>query len=171
MLHIHRKQGYSIVETIMYASLMAMLVGVVTYCIQMLFIANGVVKATRRVENSSIVFTDKIAREIRAASGASLVSSFPYDHDELTLTIPDSLGGTRTSRFYISDNKIMLDENGVTSGPLTLSQMQVTSLHFVIMSTTTSKAIKYEIVMEGPASTPNISEKFYGTVVMRGFYD
>lgn len=171
MKKVKQNSGYSIIEMVIYASLMALLVGVIAYATQMLFLANSVVKATRRVENSAIVFTDKITREIRSASSASLVSSFPYDHDELTLTIPVASGGTRTSRFYRSGDKIMLDDNGVTSGPLTLSNMQVTSLHFVIMATSTSEAIKYEVVMEGPPSTPNVSEKFYGTVVLRGFYD
>jgi hypothetical protein len=65
----------------------------------------------------------------------------------------------------------MIDNNGSPAGPITQSNMQVTSLHFKIMATTTSKAIKYEVIMEGPTSTPNISEKFYGTAVLRGFYD
>ena len=163
--------GYSIVETVIYAGLMALLIGVIAYVTQMLLFANSVVKATRRVENSSIAFSDKIVREIRAASSASLISSYPYDDDKLTLTIPLSSGGTRTSKFYLSGDRIMLDDNGVTTGPITLSNMQVTSLHFVIIATSTSKAIKYEVVMEGPTSTPMVSEKFYGTAVMRSFYD
>jgi hypothetical protein len=128
------------------------------------------VKATRRVENASIAFSDKIVREIRAASDASIVTSYPYDNDELTLTIPTS-SGTRTTRFYRAGDRIMVDDNEAQTGPITLSNMQVTSLHFKIMSTTTSKAIKYEVVMEGPTSTPDVSEKFYGTAVLRGYYD
>ncbi len=167
---LQKNKGYSIVEIIIYASLMALLVGVIAYVINMLFIANAVVKATRRVENSSIAFSDKITREIRAASDATLVTSYPYDNDELTLTIPSG-GGTRTARFYREGDRIMVDDNGVQTGPITMSNMQVTSLHFKIMSTTTSMAIKYEVIMEGPTSTPTVSEKFYGTAVMRGFYD
>ncbi|MES2223373.1 MAG: hypothetical protein V4469_00405 [Patescibacteria group bacterium] len=149
---------------------MTLLIGVIVYVINMLLIANSVVKATRRVENSSIAFSDKIVREIRAASDASLVTSYPYDNDELTLTIPTT-SGSRTSRFYRVGDRIMEDDNGVQTGPITLANMQITSLHFKVMSTTTSKAIKYEVVMEGPTSTPDVSEKFYGTAVLRGFYD
>ncbi len=170
MKSVEAKKGYSLIETIIYVSLMALLVGVITTVINMLLTANSVVKATRRVENSSIAFSDKIVREIRAASSASLVTSYPYDNDELTLTIPTSGGSTRTSRFYRAGDRVMVDDNGVTTGPVTLSNMQVTSLHFKIMSTTTSQAIKYEIVMEGPTSTPDVSEKFYGTAVLRGYY-
>lgn len=162
--------GYSLVEMIIYSSLMALLVGVIVYVTNMLFVANSVVRATRRVENSSIAFGDKIIREIRAASGATLVTSYPYNNDELTLTIPDG-AGTRTTRFYRSGDRVMVDDNGSVTGPITQSGMQVTSLHFKIMSTTTSRAIKYEVVMEGPTSTPEVSEKFYGTAVLRGFYD
>lgn len=167
---INKAKGYSLVELIIYSSLMALIIFVISYVINILFIANSVVRATRRVENSAITFGDKIIREIRAASDAVLVTSYPYDNDELTLTIPTS-SGTRTTRFYRSGDRIMVDDNGVLTGPITLSNMQVTSLNFKIMSTTTSKAIKYEVVMEGPTSTPSVSEKFYGTAVLRGFYD
>lgn len=167
---IRKNKGYSIIEIVIYASLMALIVAVIAYVIQMLLVANAVVKATRRVENSSIAFSDKIVREIRAASGATLVTSYPYDNDELTLTIPTSGGSTRTTRFYRSGDRIMVDDNGAQTGPITMSNMQVTSLHFKMMSTTTAKAISYEVVMEGPTSTPMVSEKFYGTAIMRGFY-
>lgn len=165
-----KNKGYSLVEIIMYASLMTLLVGVIVYVTNMLLVANGVVKATRRVENSAIAFSDKIMRDIRAASDASIVTSYPYDQDELTLTIPAS-GGSRTSRYYREGDRVMVDDNGTQTGPITLSNMRVTSLHFKLMSTTTSKAIKYEVVMEGPTSTPDVSEKFYGTAVLRGFYE
>ncbi|MES2409585.1 MAG: prepilin-type N-terminal cleavage/methylation domain-containing protein [Patescibacteria group bacterium] len=166
----NKNKGYSLIEIIIYVSIMMVLIGVIAYVINMLLVANSVVKATRRVENSSIAFSDKIVREIRAASDASLVTSYPYDNDELTLTIPTT-SGSRTSRFYRVGDRIMVDDNGVQTGPITLSNMQITSLHFKIMSTTTSKAIKYEVVMEGATSTPDVSEKFYGTAVLRGFYD
>lgn len=164
-----KNKGDSLIETIIYVSLMALLIGVIATVTNMLLVANSVVKATRRVENSSIAFSDKMMREIRAASSATLVTSYPYDNDELTLTIPTG-SGNRTSRFYRSGDRVMVDDNGTQTGPITLSNMQVTSLHFKIMSTTTSQAIKYEVVMEGPTSTPDVSEKFYGTAVMRGFY-
>lgn len=169
----NKEKGYSLVELIIYASLMAMIVAIIAYITNILFVANSTVRATRRVENSSIIATDRMIREIRAASGASLVQSAPIDSsyfDELTLTIPTE-SGTRTTRFYIENEKIMVDENGVQSGPITLAKVRATSLRFFQLSTTTSQAIKFEFVIMGPASTPSVSEKFYGTAVLRGTYE
>ncbi len=166
----NNNKGYSLVELIMYSALLALLVAVISYVISALFTANQVVRATRRVENSEIAFGDKFMREVRAATSATVVSSYPYTNDTLTLNVSNS-SGTHTTKFYRSGDRVMMDQNGVQVGPLTLSNARVTSLHFVVMSTTTAQAVKYEIVIIGPTSTPAVSEKFYGTSIMRGFYD
>jgi hypothetical protein len=166
---MHQK-GYSIVEVIAYASLLAIIVTVITYAITLLFRANSIVKSTRDVENSAIASTDRMIREIRAASSVDLHnSSFGVDDGILSLVIPSG-SGTRTVRFYLSNSKIMVDDNGSVTGPLTLSSTQVTSLRFYYLSATTSTAVKFETVMIGPISDPGISEKLYGTAVLRGAY-
>lgn len=167
------KKGYSLVELIIYSALMAMLISVIAYVTNILFIANSTVRATRRVENSAMIASDRMIREIRAASNAAVVSSLPIDSsyfDELTLTIPTD-SGARTTRFYISGEKIMVDEDGTFVGPITLANVRATSLRFFALATTTSQAVKFEFVILGPASTPSVSEKFYGTAVLRGTYE
>lgn len=169
-----KHSGYSLVEIIIYSSLMAILVAVIAYVVQILFVANSTVRATRRVESSAIVATDRLVREIRAASSATVVPSLPVNSsyfDELVLTIPQSNGTNRTTRFYLSNEKIMVDENGSVAGPITLANVRATSLRFFSMATTTSSAVKFEFVILGPASTPGVSEKFYGTAVLRGTYE
>jgi type II secretory pathway pseudopilin PulG len=165
-----RNKGFSLVETIVYASLLALLVTVITYVITLLFRANSIVKSTRDVENSAIAATDRMIREIRAASSVDLPnSSFGVDDGILSLIIPSG-SGTRTVRFYTENSKIMVDDDGVQTGPLTLSSTQVTSLRFYYLTSTTSQAVKFETVLIGPISDPGISEKLYGTAVLRGSY-
>jgi len=163
-------RGYSLVETIAYITLMSLIVGVISYVITMLYNANSIVKATRNVENSAIAATDRIIRETRAATSVDIPnSSFGVDGGILTLNIPSGTG-TRTTKFYLSNSRIMVDDNGVLTGPLTLSDTQVSSLRFYYLATTTSKAVKFEMTLVGPASSPGISEKVYGTAVLRGSY-
>ncbi len=162
--------GYSLVETVVYAALMALLVGIISYVITVIYRANAIVKSTRDVENSAIAATDRMMREIRAASSVDLAnSSFGVDDGELTLIIPSG-AGTRTARFYVENLKVMVDDNGTVTGPLTLATSQATSLRFNYLVASTSEAVKFELVLVGPPSAPGISEKLYGTAVLRGSY-
>lgn len=173
MMHINRKKGYSLVELVIYASLTAMLIAVITYVVRVLFVANSTVRATKRVESSAMITTDRFLRDIRQATNAEVVTSAPLNSsyfDQLLLTIPQPNSTTKTVRFYLNNEKIMVDENGVVSGPLTLEHVRATSLQFFKMSTSTTQAVKFEFVILGPASTPEVSEKFYGTAVLRGTY-
>ena len=172
-----KNKGFSIVEIIIYASLMAGLVGVIAYTINILFIANLTVRATRRVENSSIIATDRMVREIRAASSIDMSNSALHNTNTtidgtLSLVIPTS-SGTRSVRFYRDNEKIMVEENGIEVGPLTFSNVRVTSLQFYLATTSAnvSQAVSFWFTLVGPTSTPAVSEKFYGTVVLRGSYN
>ncbi len=162
--------GYSLVETIIYTALLAMLVAVISYVITVIYRANAIVKSTRDVENSAIAATDRMMREIRAASSVNLAdSSFGVDDGELSLVIPSG-SGTRTVRFYLDNSKVIVDDNGSVTGPLTLTGTRATSLRFNYLVASTSEAVKFELVLIGPISAPGISEKLYGTAVLRGSY-
>lgn len=171
MKFFHRKKGFSLVETVVYVSLMGLLVAIITYVISVIFQANAIVKSTRSIENSSIAALDRMVREIRAASSidASSVLGAGTNYGELKLTIPNG-ASTRSVRFYLSNERVYVDDNNVQTGPLTLAGVRATSLQFFVMSTSTSKAVKIELVLVGPPSNPGLSDKFYGTAVLRGGY-
>lgn len=165
------KKGFSLVELIIYTALSVVLMGVVIYAMNAILISHRIIKATRNVENSGIAAMDRMVREIRAAQsidGAN--SSFGVSNGALSLIIPTDGGGTRTVRFYLSSQKIMVDDDGVLTGQLSLSAIRATSLKFYSLSTTTSSAIKVELTLLGPTSTPSVSDNFYTTIVMRGAY-
>lgn len=165
-------KGYSLVEALMYVSLVAILVGVITYAIRVLFVANSIVRATRNVENSAITLTDRLVREIRAASSVDIAHSVLGGNTTdgvLSLIIPSG-GGTRTVKFYTQNDRVYVEEDGVVKGPLTLSNTPISSLQFYYLATSTSRAIKFEAVIVGPPSDPGVAERFYGTAVLRGAY-
>lgn len=165
-------RGYSLVEALMYIALVAILVSVITYAVQVLFVANSIVRSTRNVENSAIALTDRMVREVRAASSVDVINSVLGGNTTegvLSLIIPNG-SGTRTVKFYLYNERVYVDEDGIQQGPLTLSNTPVSSLQFHRLATTTSEAVKFEVVIIGPPSNPGISEKFYGTVVLRGAY-
>lgn len=154
----------------MYSALLTLLLGIVVYVINIIFTTNTVIKATRRVENSAVASMDRIIREIRGATSVNAGdSAFGVDSGRLSLIIPTE-SGTRSVEFYLNNQKIYVEEDDVVIGPLTLSDTRTTSLKFYLIASTTPTAIKFEMTIVGPTSTPTVSEKFYGTAVMRGSY-
>lgn len=162
--------GVSILEVIIYSALLTLLLGVIIYVINIIFVTNTVIKATRRVENSAIASMDRIIRGIRESTSVNAGDSvFGVDSGRLSLIIPTD-SGTRLVKFYLNEQKIYVEEDGVVIGPLTLSDTRTTSLKFNLIASTTPVAIKFEMTIAGPTSTASVSEKFYGTAVMRGSY-
>src|SRR3989344_1589701 len=132
-------KGFSLVELIIYASLAVVLMTVIIYATNAMFMSHRIIKATRNVENSGIAAMDRMVREIRAAQSIGAINSFGVSNGVLSLIVPPSGGGTKNLKFYS-------------------------------LSTITSSAIKIELTLLGPTSTPSVSDSFYTTVVMRGSY-
>src|SRR3989344_4824312 len=113
MKYRNHKKGYSLIETLAYVAFVAIIVGVIAYATNALFIANKKIKAARQIENSAIASLDRMVREIREASDVSsnpAESSFDTPDGFVTLTIPVSGGSPRTAKFYLSNEKIMVDD-------------------------------------------------------------
>lgn len=163
------RAGYSLVETLAYVAILAILVAAVAYATNALFIANKKIKAARQIENSAIASLDRMVRDIRAASdivaGESSLST-----GTLVLTIPVSEGVTRKTKFYLDSatKKISVYDNDILTGQLSLSGVQVTSLVFTKLTSEHSNAIK--IVLTMTSTITGLSDTFYTTAVMRGSY-
>lgn len=165
------KKGFSLIEVIGYAAFMTIIMSVVVYATNALFVASKSIKAARQVENSAIASLDRMVRAVRSASDIDATqSSLGVANGILSLIIPTSGGGSTVTKFYLSNQKVMVDEGGAQVGPLSMTGVRATSLKFFYLSTTTSKAIKVELTLLGPTSTPNINDTFYATAVMRGSY-
>jgi hypothetical protein len=133
---------------------MTMLVAVIAYATNALFLAHKKIKIARQIENSAIATLDRIVRDIRASTDVDLAgSSFGVDNGYITLTVPVSGEVPRKRKFYLSGGKVMLDDvtDGVTPiGQVSLSGVSVTSLKFTnITESTNSKAIKIEMTLVG----------------------
>lgn len=162
------KKGYSLVEVIAYIAMFTVLLSAVTYGTMVLVKSYRDTKSVRKVENSALASMDRMVREIRNATSVDTgASSFGNSSGILTI----NNGPSTTTRFYLSNQRIYVDENGAVLGPITLSSVRVTSLIFRHIATTTSEAIKIEMTMAGHTSSPSVSENFYNTAVLRGSYE
>lgn len=168
------QKGFTLVESMIYlAILVFLLVGVVNAVITLTSMYRKV-RVVKSVESSAVVLMDRIIRETRNATSIySAQTSWNISNGSLALNTTDSAGSASIIRFYIATStaRAMLEENGVNLGPLTDSNVRVSSLVFRSYSTTTSSAVKIEMTLESASTSPlYVSRNFYGTAVLRGSY-
>lgn len=161
---LSKVKGYSLIETIVYTALLTILIGAITFATIKLFDSYKKTKVVRQIEVSALNSMDRIMREIRGADSVGGESAFNTSSGVLSL-----ISGATTTRFYLADEKINIDENGINVGSLTNASVKVSSLIFRYISASSSEAVKVEMTFLS-SSTPNVSKNFYNTAVMMGSY-
>ena len=157
-------KGFSLIETIVYVAIFSILLASVSSATSLLFSSYQKTKVVRRIENSAILSMDRMVRDIRNASSVDAANSvFNVPYGALSL-----VSGATTTKYYLSNGQIYVEENGNTLGPMTLSNVNVSSLVFNYISTGTSEAIRVRMTISGSLSMP--AKNFYDTAVLRGSY-
>jgi hypothetical protein len=168
--HIYSK-GVSIIETVVYITMLMLLTAVVMSSLISLFKSYSVIKAQQDIELSAIQILDKLTRDIRDTTGVVLAeSSFNVPQGALALTI---VNGTSTDvyTYYAASSTLKVSKNGVYLGDLSQTGVLVDSfvLRQVVGSSVAANAIKIELNLQGVSrySTSTISKNFYTTVQQR----
>lgn len=165
----NNKKGSSLIETLLYVGLLSIMVASITSGLGILLKTYQKIKVERKIENSAIASMDRIQREIRNANSVNVgSSSFNSSNGILSLEGIDTSGNTTSFRFYLSGGKIYIDENGTVLGPLSSSGVNVSSLLFNYVSTTTSAMVKTTMTLSSGSSTEHI---FYNSAILRGSYE
>ncbi len=170
----NRQSGVSLVEALIYIALMVVLsIGIV----QGIFSLTGSyknVRVYRSIESGAISAMDRITRDTRSAISINTSqTSYNVSQGSLSLNTVDTNGTSMIVRYYLATttSQIMVEENGTLLGPITPSNISVDSLIFRSFATTTSSAIKIEMIMSNSTTTPvDFSMNFYGTAILRGTY-
>lgn len=157
-------KGFSLIETIVYVTIFSILLASVSYSTMILLSSYQKTKVVRRIENSAIASMDRMEKDIRNSTSVDTANStFNTSSGSLSL-----ISGSTTTKYYLLNNQIYISENGSVLGPITFSNVRVSSLIFNFISTSTSEAIKIEMTITGDSSTP--IKNFYNTAVLRGSY-
>lgn len=171
MRSLHKTKGFSLVEVLVYLALLILLLGGIINSTLLLAKSYRSVKAVRSIESSAISSMDRMMREIKDATSInSGLSSFNVNPGTLALNTTDASGTAETLKFYVLDNKIMMDRNGSNVGQLTFSDSRITTLIFRSISTSTSQAVKIEMAIQSGTSTSFITKNFYDTAILRSSY-
>jgi type II secretory pathway pseudopilin PulG len=150
-----KNKGFTLVETLVYAALFVILLGAIINSTFLLSTSYRHVKDVKNAQMSALVAMDRISREIRQAStinGAGTSYNIPSG----------SLLLDTGAEFFLTDGKIMMEQNNVSQGALTTNNVQVGTLMFRRIDTGNSQGVKIEMTIE--------NKNFYNTVMLRGSY-
>lgn len=165
MSNYRNKKGFSLVEMIIYLSLMTIITLVIVQSIVIILRSNKQSFNNNVIENSAVSVLERVKRETRRAKNIDLINSNLANGD-LQLNVLLDNGSTSTVKIIQSDGKVNVYEGGVFSGPLTINGVNVTSLSFKQIQTEKSEAIRTTLVINSGDKTGT----FYSTEILRGSY-
>ncbi len=174
-LHKHtnnKNKGFSIVEVIIYFSMLAIMSTLVITSIINLFKNYNVIKANQYIEYNAISIIDKLTRDTRDAQSIDIVdSSFSVAQGSVSLNIASSTNEavTNSVKFYLENNKIKYMKDGVYFGNLSTNNVAVSNFKIYYINASSTEAIKVELNLEiiPHLNTLPISKNFYTTIQLR----
>jgi len=163
-------KGISLVETIIYATVLTLLLFVVAMISISLVKSHRRVSLNRELESNAAFAMERMVREVRLADsvndGLSVFNSSPG-----TLTLQGVDGGTAyTVKFDVDNGQVRLTKDAGTPGFLTSDQVVVTDLIFQKASNVNSEVVKIILELEGSRGDDTKRIKVNGFAVLRGSY-
>lgn len=165
------KQGFSLVEMLIYVALMALIAVALVNSIMTITRSYNQLRVRAAIDASAATAFNRMILEIRNAESIDVATStFDTSPGALGLNSTDSSGNATTTRFYVASGRLRLIVGTADQGPLTASTTAITSLIFRRLSTTTSEAVKIEMQIDGQSGHATKTGTYYSTVVLRGSY-
>lgn len=163
--------GFSLIEMIVYISLLTVIMVSVVNMLLVMSRANSFYKVSRHIQSSAVFALDRIVRDIRNAQSVDLIgSTLGASPGVLILNTTQATGTPEIIQFYVSAGALRVKQDGGDIGPLTLSDVSVQNLVFRHINTGISQAVKVELTLSSGAGSFARSANFYATAVLRDSY-
>lgn len=171
MRFIRNKNGFSLVEMVVYIAILTLMSVYVVNSLTTLTRSYNDLRLAKNVNNSAAVALQRMVYEIRQASTVDSVNStFGTSPGQLTLNTTDASGNATTAQFFVLNGVLRVKMGGVDQGPITQSNAVVTNLIFKQVQNSISKGIVITLGLQSSFGTKVRSETFYTTAVLRNIY-
>ncbi len=162
------KKGFSLIEMLVYIALITV---IFLFIINMILSFTGSYKditALRVADRSGMDAMERMTREIRNATSVTPAQSFFGSSPGILTIVQTSSGVSTTTKFYLQNEVLRVDVNGVYSGPLTLTRAQVTNLTFNLLTSTSSQAVKIDMILNGTSGNVTKTKAYHSTIILKG---
>jgi type II secretion system protein J len=171
MKNISKKNGYSLVEMIVYLAIFSIVSIAVINSFIVVMSSFSVTRTNRDLLESGSSAMERISREIRQAVNIDIANStLGTSTGILQLNSTDSGGDPVIIKFSVTNGALNIYQGGVLTGSLLGQNIIVTNLIFRRIDTTLGEAVKVEMSLQDINSKTLRIEKFYSTIILRGIY-
>lgn len=168
---LHTKRGSSLIETLIYVSILVVIITVLIASLVVLARSYRQVSVSQTLESSALLALDRITSTLRSGESIDLINTtLNSSAGVLTINARSTSSAPYVARFFVSNGVVYMSINGVTEGQLTSSSTQVISLMFRHIDTPVSDAIRTEITIEADVNGETKTENFYTTTILKNSY-
>ena len=168
-----QKNGYTLIELVIYVGIVAVVALVVTNSILILNRTLASFRLERRLATSSETAMRRIVREAHLARDIYASSTLGSSPGVLSLASQESEedDAARDVMIYVSGGALTLRRGTGPAVAFTAGGVTVTNLIFrQIVNGTVSKAVKVELTLRASAGNASTTKNYYTTTLLRGAY-
>lgn len=163
-----RKRGFSLLETVFYVSILAVLMLIITESFISMAVSYRRLKVAGQIEVSAAVSLERMVREIRAADSIDALSILNTSPGKLVLNTAAAGGGTQQIEFSLQNGKLSLVADGAVVGPLTSAGVAVDAILFRKINNGKAGGVKIEMELAAGSGTVYKSSLFFASAIIRG---
>lgn len=165
-------RGTSIIELIIYGAILAFLSVFAINAFLAISSAFAEVRLRRQMNANAELIMGRLMREIRFGKSVYASSTFGVHPSRLSFVtyVSPADDAEINADIRISGMNLLLQKG--SGGDVQLNTDDVGVANFILrqIATTTSAAVKIELELKASSTRQTVTEKFYGTAVMRGSY-
>ncbi|OGZ04010.1 MAG: hypothetical protein A2648_00205 [Candidatus Lloydbacteria bacterium RIFCSPHIGHO2_01_FULL_41_20] len=166
-----RKSGYSMIELVIYISIIAVMAVLSVQAMLSTTRVFAEIKSFVNISEGGVIAIERIIKEIRFGKSIDYAETIlDINPGRLKLNTTDENGNAKTMDFYTANNSVNIIDNGVDKGSITGSSTVLTSLVFRQSTTSKGMLVKIEMTIKDTRETNPRSASFYGSAVLRGAY-
>lgn len=165
------REGFSLIEVVVYVALLAILLVAVTGTLLAVSKTSRELVAWQSLQSEGSSVMDRLAKEIRGTEALVGGGIFDTDPGQLVLSTGGLSGGevTNTEIGVDGNNDLYLNVGGGSAVVLT-SRTEVRSLVFRQITSSTTDAVRIELVLGTKPGLVDKTMNLYNTVILRSSY-
>jgi hypothetical protein len=165
------ERGYSLAETAVYVGLVGLFLLIIVGAALTISSVHRRSRTYLDVNSAAVSAFSRFSRDIRRATSIDAVeSTLDSSSGKLVLNMRRDDGTNDVIAYYLSGEKVKIDQNGSYWGDITPESVAVSNLTFRRFIVSTTTAIRIEMTVAPDASSTVPALNFYGTYVLRGSY-
>ena len=166
MKYLKKQKGFSLIEIVIYLSLLIIVSVLVIQSLLSLFKNYNVVRANQELESTAVNIIDKINRDVKDSQGVLIEQSL-FLIPQGVLTLNNS--STSTTKFSYENNRIKYYKNDNFIANLSNKSINVNNFKVYLIQSTSTKAVR---VYLGLDVKPHLSQEvfnktFHTTIQLR----